>query len=124
MNDAEIPLSCMVDERWQPLLEAAAAKKSSNALNLLGILLLENEETGKAEGAFRKALDIKESAFTLRNLAQVCIRKDDIPAAIAYMSRCCAISVMREYAEETSRCWYLRACTMRPGPIMIRFPMC
>ena len=100
MNDAEIPLSCMVDERWQPLLEAAAAKKSSNALNLLGILLLENEETGKAEEAFRKALDIKESAFTLRNLAQVCIRKDDIPAAIAYMSRCCAISVMREYAEE------------------------
>ena len=101
IDDAELPSSFIVDERWLPLLrKAAAGGKNCNALNLLGVLLLENGDADGAEEAFSEALGIRENAFSLRNLAQVWIYRGDISKAIDYMGRCCKLSKLREYAAE------------------------
>ena len=100
INDTDLPSSFMVDMRWKPLLGKAASTGNCNALNLLGVLLLENEDIEEAEKAFRRALSARENAFTLRNLAQVSLRRGDMAGAISYMEKCCSLSVMREYAQE------------------------
>ena len=98
-GDDELPLSYMSDMRWHDCLEKAS-EGSVTALNLLGIMLFENGRFAEAQEKFEKALSIRPSALTLRNLSQCALCRGDRQSALEYMRRCCALSEKREFVQE------------------------
>ena len=95
----ELPSSYIVDKRWEPYLRKASSLNYT-AMNLLGVLYAENEETAEAEKAFSDALGMKENPFSHRCLAILMLRAGREAEAVEHMGRCCAMAERREYAEE------------------------
>lgn len=99
MPDEDIPSSFIVDIRWEKFL-LQAEKKNCTLWNRLGVMYLENEMDSKAEDAFRKALDERRNAFSLRCLAVLESQNGRSGHAIDLMKEAVGLDSRREYAEE------------------------
>ncbi len=105
MNDAditELPLSYMVDLRYESLLLKAAKQGSFTAYNHLGIMYYEHGLTKKAENAFEASNEIAQNPLAYRNLYVIKADNNEADAIDFYKK---AIELLgnkltREYAEE------------------------
>ncbi len=98
----ELPLSYMVDLRYEAMLIAAAKSGSFTAYNHLGVMYEENSMSHKAWKAFESSNKIVENPFAYRNLYILAKNNDDKNAIEIYHK---AIELLgdnltREYAEE------------------------
>jgi tetratricopeptide (TPR) repeat protein len=89
LNPDDIPPSWMIDENWRELLERSVEKNGDNYLSALhlGVMLYENYEFEKGIKVLEKYLNLRESPWTLRNLAFAAWRKGESDKAVELMKR-------------------------------------
>lgn len=102
----EIPASWMVQEEWLAMLQVSLTETENEswaAYMHLGVMLYEQGAEEEAVEAWERSLQIRPSAWVLRNLAEVSKHKGDTEEAVSYLEQAYLVSggfPDRAFAEE------------------------